>query len=119
MLKRRSTTKEGLMPAAKRGIKSDFEQAVASVRGYLKQETLMPLRGLARFITFGLAGALFFAVGSLFLVLAVIRVLQSETEVFAGAWSFVPYLAGLAASMVMLYLVFTALRKDGKRHGHG
>ena len=118
MLKRRSTTKEGLMPAAKRGIKSDFEQAVASVRGYLKQETLMPLRGLARFITFGLAGALFFAVGS-FLVLAVIRVLQSETEVFAGAWSFVPYLAGLAASMVMLYLVFAALRKDGKRHGHG
>jgi len=80
----------------------DFVQLVVD---YAKQETLGPIKGLGRFVAFGLAGSLALAVGSVFLLLAVLRALQSETgTAFTGDLSWLPYLitATLAAAVAGL-----------------
>jgi hypothetical protein len=67
------------------------------VISYAKQETVDPLRQLGRFLAFGLAGALLLSLGGVFLVVGILRVLQTQTgSAFDGNWSFVPSLITLA-----------------------
>lgn len=59
---------------------------------YLKQETLEPIKGLARFVALGMAGAFAFALGFVLLMIAGLRALQSETgEHFTGSLTWLPY----------------------------
>jgi hypothetical protein len=59
---------------------------------YVKQETLEPLKGLGRFILFGVAGSVALAAGLVILAVALLRVLQGETgTTFAGNLSWLPY----------------------------
>ena len=44
---------------------------------YLKQETQAPLKGIAKYVSFGLAAALFFSTGSVLLMLGLLRGMQS------------------------------------------
>ncbi len=61
--------------------------------GYLKQETVAPVRRLGRFVGFGVAGSVALSVGLILLVLAGLRVLQTELgTTFEDTWSWVPYL---------------------------
>ena len=101
------------------GIKGDFDELVSTLRAYVKQETIGPLKGLGRYLAFGLAGTTIFGVGGLFLVLATIRVLQTETDTFKGNLSFLPYLCGLGTCGVLIYLILLALKRDGRRHSNG
>lgn len=65
---------------------------------YVKQETLEPIKGLGRFIAFGMAGSGALAIGLLLLTLAALRALQTETgSVFQGHLSWVPYLIMVTA----------------------
>ncbi len=60
---------------------------------YARQETLDPLRALGRYLAFGLAGSSAMAIGSIFIVVGLLRLLQDGTGgAFDGAWSFAPYL---------------------------
>lgn len=60
---------------------------------YVKQETLDPLKGLGRFVLFGVAGSVALAIGLVILSVAFLRVLQTETgSTFSGNWSWAPYL---------------------------
>ncbi len=62
------------------------------VVAYTKQETVEPLKGLGRFVGFGLAGALLMGTGVAFLAVAGLRALQDETRPhLTGNWSWVPY----------------------------
>ena len=68
------------------------------VVGYVKQETIEPVRGLGRFLAFGLAGSALLGLGLVVLFLGVLRVLQAETgDALDGHLSFVPYLITLVA----------------------
>jgi hypothetical protein len=59
---------------------------------YVKQETLVPLRQLGRYIGFGIAGALLLGVGVLLLGVGGLRALQTETgDTFTDDWSWAPY----------------------------
>ena len=71
---------------------------------YLKQETLTPLQGLGKFLTFGISGSVFLALGLVLLLTAVLRVLQTETGAFHGNLSWIPYLivAVLAVAVIGL-----------------
>ena len=80
------------------------------LRAYAVQETVGPLRGLGRYLLFGLAGALAVSVSIVLAALALIRVLQSETTVFGANWSFVPHLAGAAVLVVAIVLLARAIR---------
>lgn len=76
----------------------------AMVIAYVKQETIVPIKGLGRFIALGLAGSVTLSAGLLLLSLALLRALQTETTVFAGDWSWAPYgitliVSGLAAAL--------------------
>ena len=63
--------------------------------GYAKQETIDPLKGLGRYVGFGVGGSLLLAIGPVALLgLAVLRALQTETGAGSpatGRW--VPYLS--------------------------
>jgi hypothetical protein len=59
---------------------------------YFKQETIVPLQQLRRYVVFGLLGAVLLGTGVLFLALAGLRALQTETDTtFTGNWSWAPY----------------------------
>ena len=62
------------------------------LRRYVIQETVTPLRTIGRTLLFGGAAATLLGIGTVFLLLGVLRVLQTETgAAFAGTWSWVPY----------------------------
>lgn len=83
---------------------------------YAKQETVEPIKGLGRFIAFGVAGSLLLAVGLVLLVLALLRVLQAELgDVFDGNWSFAPYLITLVVCALVAALAARAIGA-AKRH---
>ena len=83
------------------------------VRAYAKQETVVPLKGLGRYVAFGLAGSVLLGLGVILLALAGLRALQTETgTTFDGNWSFVPYLAVLVACGA---IVVRAVSRTGKR----
>lgn len=72
----------------------DLSQLVIA---YVKQETLEPIKGLGRFVGFGLAGSALVGLGLVTLFLGVLRLLQEETgDAFRGHLKFVPYLITLA-----------------------
>ena len=73
---------------------------------YAKQETVDPLKGLGRFLAYGVGGAILFGLGSVLLLLSALRALQTETDTaFTGSLSFIPYLIVLAAALVLVGLV--------------
>jgi hypothetical protein len=64
---------------------------------YVKQQTLVPLQSLGRYIGFGILGSLLLGFGVLFLGMSGLRALQTETgDTFAGDWSWVPYSSFIA-----------------------
>ncbi len=72
------------------------------VRAYAKQETIDPMKGLARFAAFGVVGSVIIGIGVVLLALGVLRVLQTETgDTFDGAWSWAPYLLTLLLCAVV------------------
>ena len=82
------------------------------VLDYARQETLGPLKGLARFVAFGLAGAIGLSAGAMLLLLALLRALQTETgSTFRGDWSWAPYLVTAAAALIVLVLSVWRINK--------
>jgi len=84
------------------GTKGDVGELVDLVVSYAKQETLGPLRGLGRFVVFGLVGSTLLAVGFSVLLLGGLRAMQSETgTTFSGDRSWLPYLATAVGAVVV------------------
>src|SRR6476646_5653862 len=60
---------------------------------YVREQTLIPLQKLGRYIGFGVLGSLLLGFGVVFLGMSGLRALQDETgDTFSGDWSWVPYL---------------------------
>ena len=80
-------------------------------KSYAQQETIEPLRGLARFVAYGVAGSLLLAMGVSLLLLAGLRALQTETSTtFTGSWSWAPYLIAMAAGLALVALALLRIR---------
>jgi len=72
------------------------------VVAYAKQETIDPLKGMARFAGFGIAGALLVGVGVAFMSIGMLRGLQSLSGwAVHGNWSWVPYIAVVIALVLL------------------
>jgi hypothetical protein len=90
------------------------------VVSYLKQQTLVPLQQLGRYIGFGLAGSLLLGFGVVFLAMSGLRALQEETgDTFTGDWSWVPYVIvifalGLGGALVWLARGARRLKKEAR-----
>ena len=82
---------------------------------YAKQETVDPLKGLGRYLGYGLGGSIVFGFGSVLLLLSALRALQTETgSTFTGSLSFVPYLiVSVAAALLVGLLVWRVVKRKG------
>jgi hypothetical protein len=81
------------------GFLGDVQDLWQLVIAYFKQETVEPIKGLGRFVAFGLAGSLAVGLGGVLLVLGLLRLLQNETgDAFDGNLSVLPYLLCLVVA---------------------
>jgi hypothetical protein len=77
------------------GLGAHLNELLGLVIAYAKQETVVPLKNLGRFVAWGVAGALLLATGGAFLTLTAVRVVQSETgHHLRGDLTWVPYMGG-------------------------
>lgn len=85
------------------------------VRAYAKQETVEPMKGLVRFVAFGVAGSVLLGMGTVLLALAGLRALQTETDgALDNHLSFVPYLIVLVVCTIVIVWAMsrTSKKKD-------
>lgn len=76
------------------------------VKAYAKQETVEPLRGVGRWLGFGIGGSLLLVLGGVTLIMAMLRGLQEETgSALTGNLSWVPYLCTLGVVLVVIALL--------------
>ena len=76
-------------------------ELLSLVVAYAKQETIDPLKSLARFVAWGVAGAFLIATGGVLLALAAVRAAQAESGAHLhGNLSWVPYAGGLLLASV-------------------
>ena len=89
------------------------------VIAYAKQETTDPLRGLGRYVGYGLAGALLMGTGVAFLAIGLLRALEGNRGwLFHGNWSWVPYaidVIGLVAIAALVWTTRSRLNRKTKR----
>ncbi|MGQ0520310.1 MAG: hypothetical protein ACT4PX_04045 [Actinomycetota bacterium] len=86
------------------------------VLSYLKQETVVPIKGLGRFLALGIAGSAVLSLGLVLLALALLRALQTETDTtFAGDRSWAPYGITLVACGVVAALAARAIGSHKRR----
>ena len=98
------------MPLNPKSIPEVVQDLWELLKAYAQQETIDPLKGLGRYLGFGLGGASLLSLGVFFLALSALRALQTQTgDVFTGWRSALPYLivlivvgalAALAASRI-------------------
>jgi hypothetical protein len=80
------------------------------VIAYVKQETVEPIKGLGRYVAFGIIGALLIGMGIVFVEIGVLRALQGTggDPHFTGNWSWAPYaiviVGSLAAAAIAWYI---------------
>jgi hypothetical protein len=98
------------------GLRTTGSETLQLVIDYVKQETLDPLKGLGRYILFGVVGSVALAIGLVILSVAFLRFLQGETgTTFAGHWSWVPYLICTVAVVGVAALAVTAVSRGQGR----
>ena len=74
---------------------------VALVKTYVRQETIEPLKGLQKFVLWGVVGAVALGLGTLLALLALLRFLQGYMH---GSMSWLPYLLSLIAGLLVIGL---------------
>lgn len=89
-------------------------ETVQLLKDYARQETVGPLKGAGRWIGLGLAGAIAIGLGTAFLVLGLIRLVQTEWPgTFDGRWMhLLPYLFGLVFCLIVAGLAMLRINKQ-------
>ena len=91
-------------------------ELVDLLKTYVRQELQEPIKGIGRFLAFGLAGSVLLGIGLVVLSVALLRVLQAETgSVFDANWSWAPYLITVVACAAIIGLALLGTRKRGSR----
>ena len=101
------------------GTKDLLQMSIA----YLKQETQAPLKGLVKYVSFGLAAALLFSTGSVLLMLGLLRGIQSawayervdERGPLSGSLSWLPYALSALACVLLIGLLALGWSRASRR----
>src|SRR4051794_10320112 len=112
-----STTSQGRRPPPLPQLVTELRDLLVR---YFREQTLVPLQKLGRYIGFGVLGSLLLGFGVVFLGMAGLRALQDETgDTFSGDWSWVPYLIMFVALLFGAGLVWVArtARRAEKEYG--
>ncbi len=106
------------VPRAESGQINQLSDVVQTVKEYARQETLGPLKGAGRWLALGGVGAVLIGVGAGFVVLGVLRALQSETNAFDGRWtSILPYLIALVLCVAVIGAAAVRINKKSLQKG--
>lgn len=84
---------------------------ITLVTTYLKEQTLVPLKRLGRYIGLGIAGSVFMSLGLLLLSLGFLRYLQTLSP-FEDTFSFAPYLLVVVADIAVIGILFAVMTKS-------
>ncbi len=85
------------------------------VKTYAQQQTIDPLKSLGRFVGWGAAGAVTLGIGTVLVLVGVLRALQTQTgSVFTGSLSWAPYLITVAIAAVLTGLALAAITRKPK-----
>lgn len=104
------------MPEEEKSIPQVFTELWEMLVAYGKQETVEPLKGLGRYLVFGVAAAVFGSLGILLLTLGGVRALQTHNdEHLNGNWNWVPYAAGLVLLLLLIMIAIRRIRPKGSR----
>jgi hypothetical protein len=98
--------------------KESFDEALALVKAYARQETIEPLKNLKKFVGFGLAGGILIALGLFFLALSGLRYMQTHRffgQHLTGNWSWLPYMIVFVFSLVIAVLFALRITKGDDR----
>ena len=88
-------------------------EIVDTVKAYAKQETVGPLKGAGRWLGFGAAAALLLGVGLVFVLVGLLRLLQTEWDRSAsGSLSWQAYLSVLAVAIAILAVTVSRIKKS-------
>ncbi len=100
------------------GLRATGSEAVQLVIDYVKQETLEPLKGLGRYVLFGVAGSVALSIGLVIVAVGFLRLLQGETgTAFTGNLSWIPYLICAAAVVAVAALCVWAIGRGQRPDG--
>jgi hypothetical protein len=103
------------MPEEEKSIPQVMSELWEMLVSYAKQETVEPLKGLGRFVAFGLGAAFFGSVGIILLTLAGLRGLQAHNDGhLEGNWNWVPYLAALVLLGILIAVAVSRIKVKGK-----
>ncbi len=111
---RSSTVTEPRQPRERK--KSQGEQiaeTVQMVKDYARQETLDPVKTAGKWIGFGLLGAVLIGLGTAFLTLGLLRLVQTEwPSTFDGRWTrMLPYLFALVLCVIVAIAAYLRINK--------
>jgi hypothetical protein len=102
--------------SAARGTASVKETATLVV-GYVKQETLGPLKNVGKFLAFGVASAVLSGFGLVLITLGILRLFQrlsAGNGHLSGSLNFLPYVLTVIVAFVLIGLVFVLGRRGPK-----
>jgi len=87
------------------------------VIAYAKQETVDPLKGLGRYVAFGVLGAFLIGTGVMFLAVGALRALQGDRDGphFNGNMSWAPYGIVVVGALVIAALSWFIGTKKRKK----
>lgn len=109
--------------ATKSSPKDDVNALKDLLVAYAKQETVVPLKSLIRFVIWGVIGALLLGIACILWVLAIVRTIQNETRpamghhgtawgvAFTGHLTWLPYLGGLLFAVIVAGLAVSRISK--------
>ncbi len=104
------------MPQDQKSIVQVVQELWDMLVSYAKQETIAPLKGLQRFVGFGVGGSVLTGIGGILLTLSALRFMQTQTDGrFGGNWSWVPYVVAMLVLGAVIYLTVRAITKEPKR----
>jgi hypothetical protein len=86
------------------------------LRDYAKQETVEPLKGLGRYVAYGVASAVLLGVGIILLTLGMLRLLQTQTnEHLTGSLTWVPYAISFVFLLLLIGLCVYAIKPKERK----
>ena len=105
------------MPDEEKSIPQVVTELWEMTVSYAKQETVDPLKGLGRFVMFGIGAALFGGIGIIMITLAGLRGLQTHNDGrLDGNLNWVPYLFALVLLALLILLAVSRIKaKRGSR----
>lgn len=78
---------------------------------YVKRETIKPIRGAGRWISFGLVAASSLSIGLVLGALGILRLIQTSSLGDSADWSWISYVVALIVCAFVFWFAISRIRK--------